>query len=178
MSLDQPGVIDGEEFLKSEDDAVSECSHCFEMRYFDPAVHLNKYRFFHQPCLEPRCSRFKALQSVLCDSCRHLRLWHLVNCMRSENRKGFAVVILPGKDFAASLCPLCRMIGISMLSMGWDPATFEYPTHFHLDVSKLHEADDTNATVSLIDTSENVILLKCTVDLQIITRHDGRFKNA
>jgi hypothetical protein len=179
--MDQPVVTDSEELVKSEDDVVSECSHCLDMRKFDHSILIkpvNRYRFFHQPCLEPPCSRFAALQSVLCDSCRHLRLWHLVACMRSEHHKWFGVVLLPGKDFAASQCPFCRMIGISMLSWGCDPATLEYPAQFYLEVGEFHEADEVVAYVCQIRPAENSISLSSIVDLQIVTGHDSRSRNA
>jgi hypothetical protein len=179
--MDQPAVTDSEEIVKSEDDVVSECSHCLDTRTYDPHIlvrSVNRYRFFHRPCHEPPCSRFEALQSVLCDSCRHLRLWHLLICMRSEHRKGFGVVMLPGKDFAASQCPFCRMIGISMLSGGYGPETLEYPTHFYLDVGELHEADEIAASVLRISPYEDDISLTFMVDLQIVTRHGSEPKSA
>jgi hypothetical protein len=86
--------------------------------------------------------------------------------------------MLPGKGFAASQCPFCRMIGISMLSGGYGPKTLEYPTHFYLDVGELHEADEIAASVLRINPYEDDISLTFMVDLQIVTRHGSEPKNA
>jgi hypothetical protein len=177
--MDQPGTTNGEELLNSEHDVVRQCSHCVDRRTFDPHGLLplgDRYKSFHQPCLELTCSRFEAPKSVLCDPCRHLRLWHLIICMRSENRKSFEMVMVPEKSFAVGECPFCRMIGISMLSIGYDPSRLEYPTTFHLEICEVLEADEMIATISTVSPIDNgnAISLRIIGELHIDIRPGSR----
>jgi hypothetical protein len=105
--------------------------------------------------------------------------------MEFEHRKGFAVIVIPGKDFPTEECRFCRMINLSMLSIGGYPAFAERPetyldVHlqvgevFHLEVDGVHEAGEVTACVSLMRPVEKDMGLMKIGDLQIVTRHDSR----
>jgi hypothetical protein len=175
--MDQRGVTDGKELSKSEHDIVSECSHCSDMAIFHQygyTENANRYTFFHQPCIEPPCTRFEALESVLCDSCRHLRLWHRVICMESESFKPLLVFVVSEKDFASGDCPFCKMIGSSLLSMGYDPARLKAPTKLHLEVNKDPETDDITASINVVDITDNEMKFCSIGELHIVIRPGSR----
>jgi hypothetical protein len=120
--MDEPGTTSNGALSEIEIDIVKECSRCPDLiLYPHDNIIGHSYQSFHKPCLKPPCSQYEALESVLCNSCRHLRFWHLIICKQSEHPEGFGVILdsaLKLEKFKAKKCPLCKVIGNILLQYG------------------------------------------------------------
>ena len=68
------------------------------------------YDLFHQPC--SACSVLDSQADSLCDFCQHLRLRHLVRCVKPEIRRRFYFFLRKGlvDDATVTGCLLCRLV--------------------------------------------------------------------
>jgi len=69
-----------------------------------------RHELFHRPC--PACSLAMSQEESICDFCQHLRLKHLIRCVKPETRMGFLFPLRKGlaEDYIVSKCPLCRIV--------------------------------------------------------------------
>jgi hypothetical protein len=110
---------------------IDECPYCPDTLYtFDTGDYdlVSSYEYFHKPCPAPNCSQLEASKSTLCDSCRHLRLWHLLVCMQWPRGYQFEVNLERNyrKDqFMGKTCSFCRLIQPLLLPGTYDPAVLE-----------------------------------------------------
>lgn len=76
-----------------------------------------RHELFHEPC--PTCSPAKAQDESVCDFCQHLRLEHLIKCLKPEVRVQFAFPLQNGlaNTSVVPKCPLCRIVN-HMLVVG------------------------------------------------------------
>ena len=76
-----------------------------------------RHKLFHELC--PTCSPAKAQNQSMCDFCQHLRLEHLIKCLKPEIRMPFAFPLQNGLANASIVteCPLCRIVN-HMLMVG------------------------------------------------------------
>ncbi|OAX84782.1 hypothetical protein ACJ72_00835 [Emergomyces africanus] len=106
-------------------------SSLFYYTHSDSAPTSNeRYELFHQPCssgctLPSSYRKREALDSNICDFCEHLRLRHLVNCVKPDIRmrflfplrKGLLAKQNPKNNVLAKKCSLCSFV-TRMVSVG------------------------------------------------------------
>lgn len=68
------------------------------------------YELFHLPC--SACSVLDSQADSLCDFCQHLRLRHLVRCVKPETRNRFEFFLRKGQvdNAIRTGCALCRLV--------------------------------------------------------------------
>lgn len=69
-----------------------------------------RHELFHQRC--SACSLSKPQEDFLCDICQHLRLGHLVKCVKPETRMRYLFPLpkVLAEDGIGTKCPLCRFV--------------------------------------------------------------------
>ena len=69
-----------------------------------------RYELFHQPC--SACSLTKSLEESMCDFCQHLRLKHLIRCVKPEIRMRLLFPLRKElvDNHVVTKCPLCRFV--------------------------------------------------------------------
>ena len=94
--------------------------HCLHCVTNDERAGLNHgtldRELFHQPC--SRCDSPQFQDNRLCDTCRHLRLHHLVNCLPDKTRYKPYFPLRKGllENPEPTSCPICRIVRHVVLS--------------------------------------------------------------
>ena len=101
---------------------AEECALCpssliYQIHSESEPTREERHELFHEWC--PTCSPAKAQDESTCDFCQHLRLRHLIKCLKPEIRMPFAFPLLNGlaNTSVVTKCPLCRTVN-HMLMVG------------------------------------------------------------
>jgi hypothetical protein len=100
---------------------LDSCDFCDEVVSFDEDYNQDfvvRRDYFHEPCAS--CDRAEYQISDLCAWCKHLRLWHLVKCVKVHDvwpRPHFYMKRRLLADQETTDCSLCRLFRHILLSM-------------------------------------------------------------
>jgi hypothetical protein len=164
---------------------INECPYCPDTLYtFDTGDYdlVSSYEYFHKPCPAPICSQPVALKSALCDSCQHLRLWHLLICMQWRRGYQFEVNLerkFRKDQFMTKTCSFCRLIQPLLLPGTYDPAVLEtgdplimeddeHETCLQLSLTNLGEQKPETTVTVFVDSGASILRTPTVGALQVV----------
>ncbi|KAH7092559.1 heterokaryon incompatibility protein-domain-containing protein [Paraphoma chrysanthemicola] len=123
---------------------IESCPHCPDVGNVPNKKLQRCYLVYHEPCDESVCCSSNVEEIPLCDSCRHMRLWHIVCCL-DEQTRDWEEINLRGRCQEMSDpdtdCPLCQVINTAV------------GTAYDFETDPL----DSSLCTRLLDTSKDAI---------------------